>query len=226
MPLLNRNNGLIADKTTITTITGTLQLQFTDYSSGSADEVTLVNVNTDKLSKRVFTLPDADTSGDIRYDGFILNGGASAISAATADIEPADAHVIVSGLHDSLTSGSYTIDNGVGKVDLDSTANQSNIKDLSVVHGLVLSDTTLDFQDGAIAFLLGTGTANGIVTEGTTVENDDIAAGTGKALLRDDSVNPAVDKIIILDDLTYPFTVRTGENIEISPIGSALIFTS
>ena len=198
--------------------TGTLQLQFTQ-----GEEVTLINVNSDKLSKADFTLPASGTLGGVTFDGFRLNGGASAVSLATAD--SATEHLIIGGFYGSLTSGTtYTVDNGVGKVDLDNTADQNNIKDLSVVHGIALTGANLDLEDGAILFAREIGTAATITMEGTTVENDTIVGGSGKAMLRDDSVNPAIDKIVILDDLKFPFTIATADNIELSPIGSAVIF--
>ena len=218
MALLNRNDGLIVDATTINAITGTLQLQFT-----RGTEVILVNVNTDKLSKADFTLPDAATVGGVTYDGFRLNGGATAISAGSAVTGSA---LFVEGLFGSVdASSTYTIDNGVGKFDIDNATDQNNIKDLSIVHGLVLSGANLDLEDGAIVFTRTTGTAATITTEGTTLENTTINGGSGKAMLRDDSVNPAIDKIVILDDLNFPFDIATADNIELSPIGSAVIFS-
>lgn len=222
MALLNRrsNSGaIIADATTIQAITGTLQLQFT-----RGTEVILLNVNTDKLSKADFTLPDAATVGGVTYNGFRLNGSATAISAGSATASSA---LFVEGLFGSIdASSTYTIDNGVGKFDIDNATGQNNIKDLSIAHGLVLSGANLDLEDGAIVFARTTGTtAATITTEGSSIENATINGGSGKALFRDDSVNPAVDKIVILDDLNYPFDIATADNIEIHPIGSAVVFS-
>ena len=221
------NNGqLIEDATTIQSFEGIIELSF---DGGNRTYI----VKSDRLLKRQFTIPaqqDAE-NGNPSFDGFRLLGSTTAISLPTAQ---GFSRVTIGGYFDDLFRGeSVIIDNGDGKVDFGVSANdqQVNIKDISGIVSIVVAAAPADGsrifipEQGSIIFGRAGGDPEDLVTEGTAVTNNRIRAGIGSAIVTNTAVTPNVTYTINLDDQTYPFDVRTAENVSISPVGSSILLT-
>ena len=220
MALLTSANGLITEATTIQSFDGTIELVFEDGAQTFL-------VRSGRLASRQFTI--AAPTGT--FDGFRLLGSSHAISLPTA---ASFSRLEVGGYFSGFgLNEPLIIDNGDGKVDFaaDDDDNQSgNVKDVSGILGVVVAAPTdgsriFTAEQGAIIFGRAGGTAEDLVTAGTAVTNNRIVAGVGSAIVTNTGVTPNVSYTIDLDEQTYPFDVRTSENVSVVAVGSSLLFT-
>ena len=303
MPVYHSGSGLVsttgATQTRIVSLQGTMELQWTDYSSGSAGAVTTMKVNGDKLSGEPFVIPSANTGNILRFEGFRLLGTSKAIAFADT-ANPATLGAIVTDFYTTPSVGLFTILNGFGKVDVDNTSGENNIKNVSELAGLAVSNpNVLEVQQGAILFGRAIGPAHTIAEAGTSIGQTAVATttlhgGSGKARLEslwnitvndtaadagendidfDDPAGIANDALIgstfvnagvvhtitdntatnitftpnltadiddnavievsdpsfnlttlRLDELTYPFTLNDEDGVQITPLGSGVIY--
>ena len=175
MPIFIESAGIRTEKATIQSGQGTLRLHFSNDR--------FVDVRFDKLGDSEFTLPAA--SGVAGYDGFELVGSSHAIYAATASSDTAALYAEgLTSLDDATT---YTIDNGFGKVDLNTSGsgrdddNTKNVKNVSALHGVALLGNEFTEEQGAVIFARATGTANAVITGGGASSAGTVNGGSGIA---------------------------------------------
>ena len=218
MALLTRADGLITAATGIASFEGIIELRFT---IDSVDRV--VTINSNKLAKSLFTIP-ASGSG---FNGFRILGSGHAITGTAQT----NGNIVTDFFNVSQLQ--HEIFNGVGKVDFgedgDDRSNDqaSNIKNVSFLIGRDPVFTDFALEQGAILFIGdGSGDATTINEAGTAITDDTLVGGTGVARLTNTATGVAaadVSKVIRLDDITYPFTIATADDISIEPLGSSIV---
>ena len=186
MAILHSGSGLVTARTTITGLQGILELVFTDWSSGSAGDTVSVNIKSDKLGTGEVHLPPADTSTPAgqthRYNGFRLSTSSKAFTLTS----PRTLGAIRTAFYQTAGSATTTITNGIGKIDLESSDTQQNIKNVSELAGLVITQANVDIFDGTVIFSRAvTATASTVTTAGTSIGSAavNIKGGSGTASL-------------------------------------------
>lgn len=205
MAVLTSADGAITDKTTIQSWDGKIRLNFT-LADGTLESFV---IDSNKLADAEFTIQP----GANRLTSFQILGSGHVISAATAATGNAAIHI--GGIDSNVIPANMTIQNGVGKIDFE-TGDTRNIKNISSVIGHALPANAATLETGAIVFLLAGGTAVGVSANGATITADTIVGGTGVGLIG--------TRTIRLDEVTYPFTLETGESLVLQ--GSSVAFTS
>ena len=225
MALLTRADGLQTGATGIASFEGIIELQFTLVGG----DVKTLTINSNKFAKSLFTIPEAGTASAtaVVFNGFRVLGSGYAITGT------AQANGNITTDFFNVSALQHTIFNGVGKVDFgvdadDLENNQlSNVKNVSFLIGRDPVFANFALQQGAILFIgNGNGDATTIHESGTALTEGTFVGGTGTAIIRDTATGVAaadVSKVVRLDDITYPFTVASGDNISIEPIGSSII---
>ena len=226
MAVIHSGTPLVTAATTIGGFSGTLRLLFRNGLVADNDTFTF-DVYADKLEGNDITLPAAQTAAadTLTYAGFTVVGSSKAFTRTTALNVPA----IITDFYSTPSSPIVTINDGYGKIDIDNTSGENNLKNAASLIGTRLTHANLSLETGAILFTRAlTGATQNFTESGTQLgsANVTITGGTGTALLSSSASTPAFsDTVVRLDELNYPFNILASENVRIEPIGSSVLIS-
>ena len=218
MAILRRE---VTNNTVLTSGYGTLELTI---PSGDKVKVDLSEIPSDG-----FALPNTTgLSGELLGSSYAVTAASGEVPASTTILYPGLQAGVAITLHGGVGKATISVMGRTAFVALDEAgqANADKITiDLANISGglVVPAGHALIIEDGAVAFAASGGTGSYVLEGGTPVSADQVLGGHGQAVitLPAGGGRPVQEKVVKLNELSYPFTLLAAESMR--PLGNSFI---